>query len=75
MVALAAEPLKGKIPENELERMMYAFSIIYGSEVFLVLKDIWGLERHDIEDVLQWMGKAIVRQVEEDNGLKELTEP
>jgi AcrR family transcriptional regulator len=69
LVALAAEPLRGKIPDKELQRMMHAFSIIYGSEVFLVLKDIWGLERKDIEDVLQWMGKAIVRQVEEDNEL------
>lgn len=72
LVALAAAPLKGKITDNQLERMMYAFSIIYGSEIFLVLKDIWGLERDGIEDVIQWMGRAIVRQVEEDNDLQEL---
>lgn len=46
--------------------MIHAFSLIYGSEVFLVLKDIWGLELGSIQDVTQWMAKAILRQAEED---------
>jgi hypothetical protein len=46
--------------------VIHAFSLIYGSEVFLVLKDIWGLELEGIQDVTQWMAKAILRQAEED---------
>lgn len=69
LVELAAEPLKGKISNEELARMKHAFSLIYGSEVFLVFKDIWNLDSDQIQNIVQWMGKAIVRQVEEDAGL------
>ncbi|PHI31920.1 TetR/AcrR family transcriptional regulator [Budvicia aquatica] len=69
LVELAAEPLNGKISNDELARMKHAFSLIYGSEVFLVFKDIWNLDSEQIQNIVQWMGKAIVRQVEEDAGL------
>ncbi|ANM80664.1 bacterial regulatory, tetR family protein [Serratia marcescens] len=42
LLALAVEPLQGKLPPDSLQRVIHAFSLIYGSEVFLVLKDIWG---------------------------------
>ena len=54
------------MPPDSLQRVIHAFSLIYGSEVFLVLKDIWGLELESIQDVTQWMAKAILRQAEED---------
>ncbi len=69
LVELAAEPLNGKISNDELARMKHAFSLIYGSEVFLVFKDIWNLDSEQIQNIVQWMGKAIVRQVEEHAGL------
>lgn len=66
LLKLAVEPLQNKLPAEALQRVIHAFSLIYGSEVFLVLKDIWGLELGDIQDVTQWMAKAIIRQAEED---------
>ncbi|MCC4108786.1 TetR/AcrR family transcriptional regulator [Serratia ureilytica] len=66
LLTLAVEPLQGKLPPDSLQRVIHAFSLIYGSEVFLVLKDIWGLELEGIQDVTQWMAKAILRQAEED---------
>lgn len=54
-----------KLPPEALQMVIHSFSLIYGSEVFLVLKDIWGLDR-GIQDVTQWMAKAIIRQAEED---------
>ena len=62
LLALAVEPLQGKLPSDSLQRVIHAFSLIYGSEVFLVLKDIWGLELDNIQDVTQWMAKAILRR-------------
>lgn len=70
LVELAAEPMKNKVASCDLDRMKHAFSLIYGSEIFLVFKDIWNLESDQIQDLLQWMGKAIVRQTEEDAGLR-----
>ncbi|AHG20076.1 TetR family transcriptional regulator [Chania multitudinisentens RB-25] len=66
LLKLAVEPLQHKLPPEALQRVIHAFSLIYGSEVFLVLKDIWGLELAGIQDVTQWMAKAIIRQAEED---------
>ncbi|WP_315708182.1 TetR/AcrR family transcriptional regulator [Brenneria uluponensis] len=66
LLKLATEPLTGKITEQEQQRVIYALSLIYGSEVFLVLKDIWNLDNGEVQDVTQWVAKAILRQAEED---------
>ncbi|WP_454878969.1 TetR/AcrR family transcriptional regulator [Serratia inhibens] len=66
LLKLAVEPLQDKLPPEALQKVIHSFSLIYGSEVFLVLKDIWGLDLGGIQDVTQWMAKAIIRQAEED---------
>ncbi|MFW5390097.1 TetR/AcrR family transcriptional regulator [Yersinia sp. 2544 StPb PI] len=66
LLKLAVEPLEGKLSPEALQRVIYAFSLIYGSEVFMVLKDIWHLDDAGIQDVTQWMGKAILLQAETD---------
>ncbi|QJW53170.1 hypothetical protein HL670_00020 [Serratia plymuthica] len=40
LLKLAVEPLQDKLPPEALQRVIHSFSLIYGSEVFLVLKDI-----------------------------------
>ncbi|NIL28621.1 TetR/AcrR family transcriptional regulator [Yersinia massiliensis] len=64
LLKMAVEPLEGKLSPEALQRVVYAFSLIYGSEVFMVLKDIWHLDDAGIQDVTQWMGKAILLQAE-----------
>ncbi|CNI16311.1 TetR family transcriptional regulator [Yersinia aldovae] len=66
LLKLAVEPLEGKLSPEALQRVIHAFSLIYGSEVFMVLKDIWHLDDAGIQDVTQWMGKAILLQAEAD---------
>ncbi|CAM4421643.1 TetR/AcrR family transcriptional regulator [Yersinia enterocolitica] len=66
LLKLAVEPLEGKLTPAALQRVIHAFSLIYGSEVFMVLKDIWHLDDAGIQDVTQWMGKAILLQAETD---------
>ncbi|HEN3600250.1 TPA: TetR/AcrR family transcriptional regulator, partial [Yersinia enterocolitica] len=66
LLKLAVEPLEGKLTPEALQRVIHAFSLIYGSEVFMVLKDIWYLDDAGIQDVTQWMGKAILLQAETD---------
>ena len=66
LLKLAVEPLEGKLSPEALQRVIYSFSLIYGSEVFMVLKDIWHLDEAGIQDVTQWMGKAILLQAETD---------
>lgn len=50
--------------------MIRAFSVIYGSEIFLVLKDIWKMEDSQVTELAQWMAKAIMNQAVADNANK-----
>jgi len=49
-----------------MERTIRALSLVYGSEIFLVMKDIWGCENDELEEMGKWIAKAIVRQARED---------
>ncbi len=35
--------------------MIRAFSVIYGSEIFLVLKDIWKMDDAQVTQLTQWI--------------------
>lgn len=62
ILASATEPLKDELEPELLQKVIYSLSLIYGSEVFLVLKDIWHLENSEIEPITQWIAKAILNQ-------------
>lgn len=60
------EPLKAHYPQEMWDKVIKAFSLIYGSEVFLVMKDIWKMDDQQVIDMTQWMAKAILNQAKSD---------
>ena len=48
--------------------MAQALSLVYGTEVFLVLKDIWRLDLPEVTEVARWTAQAIIRQALADAG-------
>lgn len=58
----AIAPLAANLTPAQQDRVAQALSLVYGSEVFLVLKDIWHLELSEITDVVRWTAQAIIRQ-------------
>lgn len=60
----AAAPLQGKLDEVQFDRVVQALSLLYGTEVFLVLKDIWRLELDQILDVVRWTAGAVLQRAE-----------
>ena len=60
----AAAPLQGKLDEAQFDRVVQALSLLYGTEVFLVLKDIWHLELDQILDVVRWTAGAVLQRAE-----------
>ncbi|QHM72369.1 hypothetical protein C7M51_02680 [Mixta intestinalis] len=60
------DPLRAELPPALLQKVMYALSLVYGSEIFMVMKDIWGCDDDTLQDVARWVAKAIVRQARED---------
>ncbi|QEI09094.1 TetR/AcrR family transcriptional regulator [Pigmentiphaga aceris] len=60
----AAQPLRDQLDEAQFDRVVQALSLLYGTEVFLVLKDIWRLELDEILDVVRWTAGAILQRAE-----------
>ncbi|TPM31825.1 TetR/AcrR family transcriptional regulator [Mesorhizobium sp. B2-3-4] len=57
----AIAPLKGKLPPRDFTRLAQALSLMFGVEVLIVLKDIWGLDSRRTRSVAQWAAGALVR--------------
>ncbi|MEN5162949.1 MULTISPECIES: TetR/AcrR family transcriptional regulator [Achromobacter] len=58
----AIAPLAAELSAAEQARVAQALSLVYGTEVFLVLKDIWNLDLPAVTDVVRWTANAIINQ-------------
>ncbi len=56
----AAAPLLAELPPAESDRLLKALSLIYGIEIYVVLKDIWGAGDREVEALARWMLDAIL---------------
>ena len=56
----AAEPLLPELGRARFERLLKALSVIYGIEIYVVLKDIWGASDREVEAVARWMLEALL---------------
>lgn len=62
----AIAPLRESVNERLFLKTVRALSMIYGTEVFLVLKDIWHLEIDEITDIVRWTASAIMKYAAEE---------
>jgi AcrR family transcriptional regulator len=61
LLASALAPLRGRIEPRAFDRLRQALSLTFGTEAFVVLKDIWGLDEAKAEAVAEWTARALVR--------------
>ena len=64
----AVMPLKGKLTRDGFERLTQSLSLVFGTEAFVVLKDIWGLDRKRAEDVALWTCRALIQAAVAEDG-------
>jgi len=57
----AVLPLKSKLTRMGFERLKQSLSLVFGTEAFVVLKDIWGLDRRRAEEVALWTCHALIQ--------------
>jgi hypothetical protein len=57
----AVAPLKGILSRQGFDRLTQALSLIFGTEAFVVLKDIWGLDRKRAQEVALWTCHALIQ--------------
>ena len=61
LLRLALAPLQKKLDSKALDRVTQSLSLIFGTEAFVVLKDIWRLDDKQALRVALWTAHAIVR--------------
>ncbi|MDZ7601137.1 MAG: helix-turn-helix domain-containing protein, partial [Hoeflea sp.] len=69
----ALAPLRGKLPDESFDRLAQALSLIFGIEVYTVLKDIWRLSSDQSSEVAKWAACALVRAAVAEAGLQVAT--
>ena len=57
----ALEPSEGKLGPSAFTRLKIALGVMVGVESMIVLKDIYGLDRQQAEDAVDWAVRALVR--------------
>jgi AcrR family transcriptional regulator len=57
----ALAPLRSQLTRAQFSRLAKALSLTYGLESLIVLKDIWGLEDKEMQDVARWAARSLVR--------------
>jgi AcrR family transcriptional regulator len=60
ILARAAQPMRAALGTAGYDRLLKALSVIYGIEIYVVLKDIWGTSDREVEAIARWMLEAIV---------------
>ncbi len=56
----AIAPLAKVLPKAMHERLHKALSVVYGFELVIILKDIWGASNRDAERIALWMADALI---------------
>jgi AcrR family transcriptional regulator len=60
-VAEALAPLRGRIPEPELDRLVLAIAAAVGIDALVWLTDIGGLSRTRAVEVMRWSARSLLR--------------
>ena len=56
----ALAPFAQSMPAATRNRLHRALSVVFGIEPYLVLKDIWGMNDREVEQLALWMADALV---------------
>jgi AcrR family transcriptional regulator len=61
LLTSALAPVRPAMDAPAFDRLRQALSLTFGTEAFVVLKDIWGLDGERARDVALWSARALVR--------------
>jgi AcrR family transcriptional regulator len=61
-------PLKSRLTRAGFEHLTQSLSLVFGTEAFVVLKDIWGLDRKRAQEVALWTCHALIQAAVAEHG-------
>jgi AcrR family transcriptional regulator len=64
----AVLPLKSRLTRDGFARLTQSLSLVFGTEAFVVLKDIWGLDRKRAQEVALWTCHALIQAAIAEDG-------
>ena len=67
-IEAALAPARAQLGEARFERLVSALAMVIGLEGLLVLRDIRGLDRAEMEAVSRWATRALLRASLEERG-------
>jgi hypothetical protein len=65
----ALEPLRGRLSDQAVERLVYAIRAAAGIESLIWLCDIAGLSRDEAKDLMMWSAQALLQSALAEAGL------
>lgn len=60
MIECALEPLGDRLPDDARQRLVHALAMVIGTEGFIALNDVVGLDEGEARDVRRWAIEALV---------------
>lgn len=57
----ALAPLRRRIPQPELRRLVYTVAATVGIDVLVWMTDVAGLSREDAVELMRWSARALLR--------------
>lgn len=70
MLQSAIAPLRGQLSDEQFQRLAQALSLVYGLEVLIVLKDLWGLDFDATRGVATWAAQALIGAAMAEGGVE-----
>lgn len=64
LLRAALVPLVERMSKRRFDRLTQALSLLFGVEVLVVLKDIWGLDAEEALSVSRWAASALIQVAE-----------
>jgi len=64
LLRAAIGPLSERLSKRRFDRLAQALSLLFGVEVLVVLKDIWGLDAQEALSVSRWAASALIQAAE-----------
>ena len=68
VIEQALDGLQEQMDDETRRRLSVSLSLVIGTESFLVLKDVWGLEGDDAKDIIRWACRALIDSATESQG-------
>jgi len=75
LLRTALSPLEERLTPAGMNRLAQGLSLVFGSEAFVVLKDIWKLKAREAREVAVWTAHALVEAARADATLQRATPP